>query len=162
MQEYREIRKSCIYREKKLCAYWSEPTQCHFLSCPLFLSTVPKQEKTAIKKQISDSVRFNVNDLDNVKITVHDLIKEVQNNNSKPRKVITEVKGSVDFKQKFQRMKCVVCGVFITDDKFLMIRGSSNNLIYIHSKGKCEPRINGVSRTREEWLEKYLSKEEEP
>ncbi len=161
MQEYREIRKSCIYREKKLCAYWSEPTQCHFLACPLFLSTVPKKEKTAIKKQISDSVRFNVNDLDNVNITVYDLIKEVQNNNSEPREGITEVKGSVDFKQKFQRMKCVVCGELITDDKFSLFRDSSNNLIYIHSKGRCEPRINGVSRTREEWLEKYFSKDKE-
>ena len=162
MQEYREIRKSCIYRNNKLCAYWSEPTQCHFLACPLFLSTVPKQEKIAIKNQFSDSIRFNVNDLDKVNITVNDLIREVQNDNFDSRKGITKVKESVDFIQEFQRMKCVVCGELITDEKFSMIRDPSNNLIYIHSKGRCEPRVSGVLRTREEWLEKYLSKEEDP
>jgi hypothetical protein len=155
MKEYRELRKNCIYRNNKLCTYWSEKTQCHFLSCPIFSPTASKEEKAAIKKHISESIVFNESDFDKDRITAHDLIESIRNDDSPYYKDEKEYKEAIMVQQGIQRMICFVCEEPITDDKFSTIRDPSNVLIYIHSKGKCKIRKDRIAKIRQEWLEKY-------
>ena len=159
MTEYNEISKNCFYRINKKCSYWADDTQCHFLSCPIFSSASSTKVKSAIKKQVSDSVKFSVSDFDKADTSAYDLMKEVRSNDLKYHKDQIPVKKATMVEKKVERMICIVCGKAITDDKYSTIRDPSNTLIYIHSKGKCKPRKDGVFKVREEWLETHTSNE---
>lgn len=158
MKEFKEIRNTCIYRDNQRCAYWSKETQCHFIACPLFSYKLPNQAKHGIKKRITDSIVFDVNDFDRTKTTTLDLIQEVRTNELiHPEKRIQENKETVIIRKPVQRMTCIVCGEIIDDDKFSTIRDPSGVIIYIHSKGKCEARKEQIIAVREEWLKKHTS-----
>ena len=159
MNEYNEISKNCIYRINKRCSYWTDDTQCHLFSCPIFSSSISKKTKSGIRKQVSDSVKFNVHDFDKDNTSAYDLMKEVRSNDLKYQKDQIPVKEAIIVEKKIERMMCIACGKVITDDKYSTIRGPSNTLIYIHSKGKCKPRKDGVIKVREEWLEAHTSNE---
>ncbi|MFX0084980.1 MAG: hypothetical protein ACFFAU_04835 [Candidatus Hodarchaeota archaeon] len=160
MKEYRELRENCIYRNNKWCTYWSEKTQCHFLSCPVFSPTASKEEKDTIKKHIYESIIFNENDLDKDRTTTHDLIKSVRNDILSFYQDKRDYKNAITVQQGIQRMICFVCEEPINDDKFSIIRDPNDVLIYIHSKGKCKIRKNGIQKVRKEWLEKYTKDDE--
>ncbi len=159
MNEYNEIRKNCFYRINKRCSYWTDDTQCHLLSCPIFSGSSSKKVKSAIKKQVSDSVKFNVSDFDTDAKSANDLIKEVRSNDLKYQKDQIPSKKAIIVEKKVERMICIVCGKAITDDKYSTIRDPSDTLIYIHSKGKCKPRKDGVPKVREEWLDTHTKNE---
>jgi hypothetical protein len=159
MDKFKEIRTNCIYRLNKRCSYWTDNTQCHLLSCPIFSRIISKKEKNAIKKQVSDSVKFSVRDFDKDNTSAVDLIKKVRSNDLIHQKDLAPVKGAVMVEKQVERMICIVCGEPITDDKYSTIRDPSNTLIYIHSKGKCKPRKDGIPRVRKEWLETHSSNE---
>ncbi len=160
MKEYRNLRENCGYRNNKWCTYWSEKTQCHFLSCPVFSPTASNEEKDAIRKHISESIIFNENDLDKDKTTTHDLIKSVRNDSLSYYKDKRKYKEAITVQHGIQRMICFVCDEPIIDDKFSTIRDPNDVLIYIHSKGKCKIRKDGIAKARQEWLEKYTKDEE--
>ncbi|MHA2307117.1 MAG: hypothetical protein ACXACU_17190 [Candidatus Hodarchaeales archaeon] len=132
MDKFKEIRTNCFYRLNKRCSYWTDNTQCHLLSCPIFSRIISKKEKNAIKKQVSDSVKFSVRDFDKDNTSAVDLIKKVRSNDLIHQKDLAPV---------------------------TTIRDPSNTLIYIHSKGKCKPRKDGIPRVRKEWLETHSSNE---
>ena len=158
MKEFKEIRKTCIYRDNQRCTYWAKETQCHFIACPLFSYKLPNQTKKGIKKRITDSIVFDTNDFDSTKTTTLDLIQDVRTNELRhPKKKIKKIKESVVIKKPIQRMACIVCGELIDDDKFSTIRDPAGVLIYIHSKGKCEARKDQILAIREEWLKTHTS-----
>lgn len=158
MKEFQEIRTTCIYRDNQRCTYWPKETQCHFLACPLFSYKLPNQAKYGIKKRITDSIVFDVNDFDRTKTTTLDLIQEVRTNELiYPEKRIQKNKETIIIRKPVQRMTCIVCGEIIDDDKFSTIRDPSGVLIYIHSKGKCEARKEQIIAVREEWLKRHTS-----
>lgn len=158
MKEYKEIRKTCPYRENQRCTYWRGDTQCHFVACPLFSHKISDQVKRGIKRQVSDSVKFGIDDLDRLKTTAQDLIQEARTNELKfPKKMKKERRELVTIRKPVARMTCFVCGEVITDEKFVTIRDPSGVMIYIHSKGKCETRREQIESLREEWLKSHTS-----
>lgn len=161
MKEFREIRKTCIYRDNQRCTYWQRETQCHFIACPLFSYKISSNTKKGIKKRIKDSVVFDVKDFDKTKTTTLDLIQEAQTSELRhPQKRIQPTKKPIILKKPTQRMMCIVCGELITDDKFTTFRDPSGVLIYIHSKGKCEARKDQILSIRENWLKIHTSSSE--
>ncbi|UCE13805.1 MAG: hypothetical protein JSV04_01195 [Candidatus Heimdallarchaeota archaeon] len=161
MKEFREIRKTCLYRENKQCTYWPRQTQCHFVACPLFSPEITDQVKRGIKKQVSDSIKFDVDDLDALKTTTQDLIQEARTNELRfPKKKRKESRELYTVEKPVYRMTCFVCGEHITDEKFVTMRDPSGVMIYLHSKGKCEPRREQLESLREEWLKSHTSETE--
>ncbi|MFX0014745.1 MAG: hypothetical protein ACFFB2_00905 [Promethearchaeota archaeon] len=158
MKEFKEIQKICIYHDGKICTFWPEETQCHFIACPLFSYKVLDEIKYGIKKRLTESVIFDVTDFDRNKTTTLDLIHEVQTNELiYPKKANIKTMEASMIRKSVQRMKCVVCGEQITDDKFTTIRDPIGVLIYIHSKGKCQARKDQILAIREKWLRNHTS-----
>ncbi|MFX1517301.1 MAG: hypothetical protein ACFFC6_13440 [Promethearchaeota archaeon] len=159
MKKFKDIQKTCLYRDNKICTYWPKTTQCHFVACPLFSFVVSSQTKRGIKKRIIDSITFDVNDFDSSTTTL-DLIKEVKTNElAHPRQMQQKLRESNLIRTPVERMKCIVCGELITDDKFSTIRDPSGIIIYIHSKGKCQARKDQFLAVREKWLKTHTSEE---
>jgi hypothetical protein len=128
------------------------------VACPLLSFNVPTQTKKGIKKRMIDSIVFDVNDFDITSTTTLDLIKEVRINElTHPRH--SRTRESSITKKPVQRMKCIVCGELITDDKFSTIRDPNGVIIYIHSKGKCQARKEQILVVREKWLETHTPEE---
>ncbi|UCG90158.1 MAG: hypothetical protein JSU57_00085 [Candidatus Heimdallarchaeota archaeon] len=158
MKEFNEIRKTCIYRDNQRCTYWPKETQCHFIACPLFSYKLSEVTKKGVKKRITDSVVFNIDDFDRASTTTLDLIEEVRTSVlSRLDHKEQKVQGATIIKKPVQRMTCIVCGELIDDDKFSTIRDPSGVIIYIHSKGKCQARKEQILAIREEWLNTHLS-----
>jgi hypothetical protein len=153
MKKFQEFRKKCVYRDVQRCTYWTENTQCHFLACPLFSSKLSEEKKQAIQKKMTDSVIFDVEDFDKVKTSIQDLINEVRDNNliysSYPN---DRARDAINVENPVHRMQCIACGEIITDDKYITIRDPSGVLIYVHSKGECDPRKANIPEIREKWL----------
>lgn len=102
-----------------------------------------------------DHITFDVNDFDRSTTTL-DLIKEAKINElTHPRQTMKKTRESRLTRDPVQRMKCIVCGELITDDKFSTIRDPDGILIYIHSKGKCQARKDQFLAVREKWLETH-------
>ncbi|MFX1282508.1 MAG: hypothetical protein ACFFB5_02595 [Promethearchaeota archaeon] len=158
MKEFNETRKTCIYRDNQRCTYWQNETQCHFLACPLYSYKISETTKKGVKKRITDSVVFDIDDFDRNRTTTLDLIQEVRTNELRhlDRKKQKTQGGSI-VKKPVQRMRCIVCGELIDDDKFSTIRDPSGVIIYIHSKGKCQARKEQFLMIREEWLKTHTS-----
>lgn len=155
MKKFKDIQKSCIFRDNTICSYWPKTTQCHFVACPLFSYEVSNQTKRGIEKRMMDHITFDVNDFDRSTTTL-DLIKEAKINElTHPRQTMKKTRESRLTRDPVQRMKCIVCGELITDDKFSTIRDPDGILIYIHSKGKCQARKDQFLAVREKWLETH-------
>ncbi len=158
MKEFNKIRKTCIYRDNQWCTYWSKETQCHFVACPLFSYKLSQAIKKGVKKRITDSVVFDVDDFDRTRTTTLDLIQEVRSNELRHlTQREQKVQGATIVKKPIQRMTCIVCGELIDDDKFTTIRDPTGVIIYIHSKGKCQARKEQILTLREEWLKTHTS-----
>ncbi|MFX0206554.1 MAG: hypothetical protein ACFFDT_11265 [Candidatus Hodarchaeota archaeon] len=158
MKGFNKTRKTCIYRDNQRCTYWPKETQCHFIACPLFSYKLSEATKKGVKKRITDSVVFDINDFDRTRTTTLDLIQEMRTNelrrlDRRERKI----QGATIVKKSVQRMTCIVCAELIDDDKFSAIRDPSGVIIYIHSKGKCQARKKQILTVREEWLKTHTS-----
>jgi len=159
MNKFKDIQKTCVFRNNQICTYWQKTTQCHFVACPLFSYKVSNQTKRGIEKRMMDSIAFDVNDFD-CSTTTLDLIKEAKINElTHPRQKMKKTRESRLTRNPVQRMKCIVCGELITDDKFSTIRDPDGIVIYIHSKGKCQARKNQFLAVREKWLETHTPDE---
>lgn len=159
MNKFKDIQKTCVFRNNQICTYWQKTTQCHFVACPLFSYKVSNQTKRGIEKRMMDSIAFDVNDFD-CSTTTLDLIKEAKINElAHPRQKMKKTRESRLTRNPVQRMKCIVCGELITDDKFSTIRDPDGIVIYIHSKGKCQARKNQFLAVREKWLETHTPDE---
>ncbi|UCG03093.1 MAG: hypothetical protein JSW11_03705 [Candidatus Heimdallarchaeota archaeon] len=107
---------------------------------------------------MTDSISFDINDFDITSTTTIDLIKESRENELRhPKQDIKKIRESSVMRKPVQRMRCIVCGEFITDDKFSTIRDPNGMIIYIHSKGKCQARKEQVLTVREKWLKTHTS-----
>lgn len=160
MKKFRDVQNTCVFRENQICTYWPKTTQCHLIACPLFSFKVSNQTKKGIKKKITDSIAFDINDFDITSTTTLDLIKEAKKNElSHPREVTKKSKDSSIIMKPVLRMRCIVCGELITDDKFTTIRDPDGVIIYIHSKGKCQARKDQFHEVREKWLETHTTEE---
>lgn len=160
MKKFRDVQRTCVFRENQICTYWSKTTQCHLIACPLFSYKVSNQTKKGIKKRMTDSIAFDIDDFDITSTTTIDLIKEVrQNELAYPRELMKKTRESSIIKKPVQRMTCIVCGELITDDKFSTIRDPNGVIIYIHSKGKCQVRKDQFLVVREKWLETHSPEE---
>lgn len=158
MKEFKEIQKTCIFQDNGICTYWLKTTQCHFLACPLFSYKVPNPTKKGIRKRMTDSIAFEINDFDTTRTTTVDLIEEARINElTYPKQGLKKIRESSIFRKPVQRMVCIVCGELITDDKFSTIRDPNGVIIYIHSKGKCQARIEKFLSVREKWLKTHTS-----
>ncbi|MFX0050499.1 MAG: hypothetical protein ACFFAJ_17175 [Candidatus Hodarchaeota archaeon] len=158
MKKFQKFRQKCIYRDVHRCSYWTENTQCHFLACPLFSPRLSDEKKQAIQKKMTDSVIFNVEDFDRVKTSIQDLINEVRGTNPIYSSYSSEkAQTAISVESPIHRMQCIACGEIITDDKFITIRDPSGVLIYVHSKGECDPRKATIPEIREKWLKSHTS-----
>lgn len=158
MKKFQEFRKTCEYRQNQQCTYWDQPTQCHLVACPLFSSKLPEKTKKIVRKQMKDSVIFEISDFDKTKTSVQDLIDEIRENNLLySTNHLKNSKKSIDVEPTVQRMHCIACGEEIVDDKFVIVCDSNGVLIYIHSKGKCDTRKEGVPEVREKWLKSHTA-----
>jgi hypothetical protein len=156
MKKFKDIQKTCIFRDNHICTYWPKTTECHFIACPLFSYKVPTHTKKGIEKRMMDSIAFDINDFDITNTTTLDLIKEVRINElTHPQQRMKKIRESSITRKPVQRMRCIVCGELITDDKFSTIRDPDGVVIYIHSKGKCQARKDQILVVREKWLESH-------
>ncbi len=146
------IAESCLYRNRAQCSYWNIETQCHFLSCPLFSLDIPEANRLALKKQIIDSVQFDIEDFESTSTSIRDLIDKVRNSNPVQKSSDNIPRLSVVVEKQVQRMICFVCGESIVDDRYSTVRDPNGVILYFHSKGECIPRIENLNGTRERWL----------
>lgn len=70
-----------------------------------------------------------------------------------------------DQKEDFEkiRMICCYCKERITDDKFFVIHHPDfptdlTKMLYFHTQGECNPRLQLVQLSRQLWLERYRKK----
>jgi hypothetical protein len=107
---------------------------------------------------MTDSVIFSVEDFDRVKTSIQDLINEVRDTNPIYSSYSNEkTRTTISVASPVHRMQCIACGEIITDDKYITIRDPSGVLIYVHSKGECDPRKASIPEIREKWLKSHTS-----
>ena len=157
MKEFKTIAQSCLYRNRTYCSYWNIETQCHFLSCPLFSREIPESERSALKKQIIDSVQFDIEDFERTSTSIHDLIEKVRNSASEQLIRKTEPKSSSVVEKEVKRMICFICEQSIIDDRFSTVRDPKGVILYFHSRGECIPRITNINGAREKWRKMHFS-----
>ena len=160
MKKFQKFKKKCHYLNGTFCSYWSEETQCHFLSCPFFSSKLSPQHKQILQKKFNESVKFTVEDFDRTETkSVKELIRKVKEEPDSHIKVDKRnVQRALSLKRPVKRMVCVACDEPIVDDKFITIRDSNEVIIYLHSKGKCNARKENIEEIRAKWLKSHIVK----
>jgi len=128
------------------------------VACPIFSSKVPEKTKKIVRKQMKDSVIFEISDFDKTKTSIQDLMDEIRENDLLyPMSHLKKSKEAIHVKPTVQRMHCIACGEEIVDEKFIIVCDSNGVFIYIHSKGKCDPRKESIPEVREKWLKSHTS-----
>ncbi|MHA1214658.1 MAG: hypothetical protein ACTSPG_05140 [Candidatus Hodarchaeales archaeon] len=160
MKNFQKISRKCIYREQKYCTYWQtrqentteKKTECHFIVCPLLYPELKNVQKPPEIKRDKAEIVFTVDDFENTSLNIQELIQDSQRDRREKEYDV------VALKKKVKRMTCIACGESILDDKFTIIKDPTGVLIYLHSKGECQARINQLETIRKKWLETHTDK----
>jgi hypothetical protein len=105
---------------------------------------------------MTDTIKFSPDDLDTGRNTVQDLIQRSRKERKdSENEVINKSNHSLITEKPVSRLTCIACGELIYDDKYTTIRDPKGIVIYLHSKGKCEVRHEGISIVRERWLKMH-------
>ncbi len=156
MIPFREYKKDCMFRNNNLCSYWKKSTECHLLSCPFYSKHTSITKKSALKKRVKDTVIFSPDDLDTEGKSVQDIIgKSREERGDSENKEHNKPQHSLVTEKLVSRLTCIACGEQIFDDKFTTIRDPKGVVIYLHSKGKCDVRHEGMSIVRKRWLKMH-------
>jgi hypothetical protein len=132
MLQFKAKQKNCVHKKRDKCAYYKHMSQCHFLNCPHFSYKIPSNIKKALKKENDDSVKFNVNDFDQVKMkTVTDI--ELKEKDMRKTRIMNIGKNWLDNRKQ----KCSICKKRLEDHEIVSI--SSLDVNYCQN---CLQKIN--------------------
>jgi len=153
MIHFRNFRQECVFRNSSLCSYWEKSTECHILACPFYSHKIAPERREALQKHIQDKVTFSPQDFDKIGKSVLDVIERNKDEkNPSINSSLNSSKISTVTEKTISRMHCIACGELITDDKFVTVRDPKGVIIYLHSKGKCNPRHDQLKIVRDRWL----------
>jgi len=153
MIHFREFRQECVFKNQSICSYWEKPTECHLLACPFYSRKTTPERRKALQRQLQDQVTFSPEDFDNIGNTVQDIIERTKVESSSSNvSGLNSSKMSMVMEKTISRMHCIACGELITDDKFVTVNDPKGVVIYLHSKGKCNPRHDQLKIVRDRWL----------